>query len=370
MGTSQLRSVCRNDGGGGRRGGGRGLRAAAGWSGAAARLVAPTSTSTSTVGDGAGGEQRGAEVGGAVVAVGGLAGHGRHTTSSSDLRHARPDLPRPQRIALEARQGDGRLAVALERRAAAEHLVEDDAEAVDVGARVDRLALDLLGREVLGRADHEARLGEVGALGRLGDAEVGDLHPAVAGEQHVGRLDVAVDEPGPVGGVERLGDLGGQPGRLPRVDRRRVVEALAQRAPGHQLHHDRLGAVLRAGVVDRDDARVGEAGGGDRLLAEPGDEAVVGGEVGVEQLHRDLAAQDLVGAAPHLGHAAGRDERRRGGSGPPSSRPVLRDARRGRRRAVGGGSGGRHGPTRLTPCLSGGPRLGAGARDQRRRRPR
>ena len=94
---------------------------------------------------------------------------------------------------------------------------------------VDRLALDLLGGHVLGRAHHEARLGEVGVLGRLGDAEVGHLHPPVAGEQDVGRLDVAVDEPGPVGGVERLGDLGGEAGGLPRVDRRRVVEALAQR---------------------------------------------------------------------------------------------------------------------------------------------
>ena len=170
------------------------------------------------------------------------------------------------------------------------------------------LALDLLGRHVLGRAHHEARLGEVGALGGLGDAEVGHLHPAVAGEQHVGRLDVAVHEPRPVGGVERLGHLGGQAGGLPRVDRRRVVDALAQRAPGHQLHHDRLGAGFRAGVVDRHDPRVGEPGGGDRLLPEAGDEAAVGRQVRVEQLHRHLAAQDLVGAPPHLGHPARGDE--------------------------------------------------------------
>ena len=212
---------------------GRRVAAAAGSSGAAARLVAARSTSTSAVGRGAGREQRGAEVGGAVVAVAGLAGHGAAHDVLERLRHARAHLARAQRLALEAGQRDGGFAVALEGRAAAEHLVEDDAEAVDVGAGVDRLALDLLGRHVLGGADHEAGLGEVGALGRLGDAEVGHLHPAVAGEQHVGRLDVAVDEPGPVGGVEGLGHLGGQAGGLPRVDRASGRRGAARRVrPG------------------------------------------------------------------------------------------------------------------------------------------
>ena len=88
-----------------------------------------------------------------------------------------------------------------------------------------------------------------------------------------------------------------------------VVEAIAQRAALDQLHHDRLDPVVGAGVVDRDDAGVGQAGGGHGLLAEPGHEGGVGGEVRVQHLHRHAAAQDLVGALPHLGHAAGRDER-------------------------------------------------------------
>ena len=49
--------------------------------------------------------------------------------------------------------GDGELAVAGEGGAPAEHLVEDDAERVDVGASVLGLALDLLGREILGGAE-------------------------------------------------------------------------------------------------------------------------------------------------------------------------------------------------------------------------
>ena len=114
--------------------------------------------------------------------------------------------------------------------------------------------------------------------------------------------------PGPVGRLERLGDLGREARGLPRVDRRRIVEPLPQRLARHELHHDGLRAGLRAGVVDRHDPRVGEPGGGHRLLAEPQHEAVVGGEVRVEHLHRDLAAQHLVRAPPHLRHAARRDQ--------------------------------------------------------------
>src|SRR5437870_7507021 len=58
-----------------------------------------------------------------------------------------------------------------------------------------RSALGLLGREVRGGAHDRAGLGEV-LLGVTGacDAEVGDLDPAGAVDQHVARLDVARSE--------------------------------------------------------------------------------------------------------------------------------------------------------------------------------
>ena len=72
---------------------------------------------------------------------------------------------------------DRHRAVAGERHDAGEHLVEHDAERVDVGAGVDREALRLLGREVGGGPHDRAGAGEAvaGAVGP-GDAEVGDLH--------------------------------------------------------------------------------------------------------------------------------------------------------------------------------------------------
>ena len=72
---------------------------------------------------------------------------------------------------------------------------------------VDRLAADLLGREVVERADHLAGVGRRAAE-LLGDAEVGQVRVVVLVEQDVGRLHVAVHEPAPVRGVEGAGDLG------------------------------------------------------------------------------------------------------------------------------------------------------------------
>ena len=97
--------------------------------------------------------------------------------------------------------------VGLERDLAGEHLVEDDPERVDVGLRGDLVAERLLGRDVVGRAEHAAGGGQALRLERAGDAEVGDLGAALVVDQDVLRLDVAVDEAVLVRALERPADL-------------------------------------------------------------------------------------------------------------------------------------------------------------------
>ena len=60
------------------------------------------------------------------------------------------------------------------------------------------VALGLLGREVLGRAHDRAGLRHLGGPG-AGDAEVRDLRVPGVVDDHVVRLEVAVDHPVPVG---------------------------------------------------------------------------------------------------------------------------------------------------------------------------
>ena len=92
-----------------------------------------------------------------------------------------------------------------ERRPAGTHRVEHAAQAEQVAPLIDRLAAGLLRRHVLRRAGDDAGLRQAGVVGRAGEAEIGQLHPLDAvGQQDVGRLHVAVNQP--------LGMGGGQPG--------------------------------------------------------------------------------------------------------------------------------------------------------------
>ncbi len=52
-----------------------------------------------------------------------------------------------------------------------------------------------------------------------------------------------------------------------------------------------LGAILLAGVVDRDDGRMIQRGGVLRLAAEPHLERRIAGKIGAKQLDRHIAAE-------------------------------------------------------------------------------
>ena len=87
----------------------------------------------------------------------------------------------------------------LERRPPGEQLEEDDPERVHVALRPDLSAARLLGRHVLGRPDDGARRGQRRVREGPSDAEVRDLGVALAVEEDVRRLQVAVDDPVLVG---------------------------------------------------------------------------------------------------------------------------------------------------------------------------
>src|SRR5437763_7479720 len=155
-------------------------------------------------------------------------------------------------------------------RLAREHLVEDDAERVYVGALVERLARGLFGRDVARRAVCDLR--RVGRLraDEFDDAEVGYLDAVAASDHYVRRLQVAVDyaaarravlvavdEGVRVGdGVENLleeveGALGLDPFGM-------FGDELRERAALDVLHDDEVGLLGDDVVVDFDDAGVVE----------------------------------------------------------------------------------------------------------------
>ena len=252
------------------------------------------------------GEQRLAQVGAGLRAVGRVAGERAVDQVDEPDRQRGPQVAEVGGVALEAGERGVGVGLAEERHAAGEALVQHERERVEVGAAVEAATADLLGRQVLGRAHHHVVAREVVVAGgeTLGDAEVGEQHAAVGRDEDVAGLHVAVDEAGAVRLVERAGDGGadvdGELGAEPLLG----VEQLAQALAVDELHHDGLAAVVHEHVVDGDDVRVAEAGDRDRLAPEALGDHRVGGEVGAQPLDRDLAVEVDVGRDPHLGHAA------------------------------------------------------------------
>ena len=107
--------------------------------------------------------------------------------------------------------------LASERRPAGEHFIEERPEGVDVRRRPDRARLPdhLLGGHVAGRPDPSAAQGQRRLVVKVPrQPEIGDLGRAVGGEQDVGRLQVAVHDPGLVRRLHGLGQRDQERGRL------------------------------------------------------------------------------------------------------------------------------------------------------------
>jgi hypothetical protein len=166
----------------------------------------------------------------------------------------------------------------------------------------------LLGRHVLERPDEDAAIGAGAAVGDLGarDAEVDELHRLFARdhrEEDVGRLEIAVDDPGGVDGVEPLGDLAEEPGD--RADRE---AALARQLRAEVLAveelHDHVGvAAIDAIVVGLHDVRALDVRHGARLALEAHAGVVVAGGDGVDELDGHVAPELAIEGHPERAHA-------------------------------------------------------------------
>ena len=232
--------------------------------------------------------------------------------------------------------------LAAEERLAAQHLEQHDAEHPDVGAADRPPGRRLLRAHVGGRAeDHiraiDAAVMSASSTGRttsrpvtsaaLARPKSSTFTDARRRDLDVGRLEVAMDDPCGVRGLESVGDLPRDRERLvqrktdplrlavaPVPDARsrpasarsvtHAVHQLGERGAIDQLHHDRLGgAVLHA--VDRGDVRVVERSQRLRLAREPASRsAIVANRLG-QDLDRDVAIELRVARAIHLAHAAG-----------------------------------------------------------------
>jgi hypothetical protein len=112
-------------------------------------------------------------------------------------RHARNQLRGSHQFVVDnlPNRLDGRFA--LERGAAGEHLVQDGAEGIDISRRPDvpRMPPGLLRGHVAWRAhDLAGHRVAIVRIGQLGQSEIRDLDDSVERVEHVGRLEITVDD--------------------------------------------------------------------------------------------------------------------------------------------------------------------------------
>ena len=141
----------------------------------------------------------------------------------------------------------------------------------------------------------------------LGQPEVDQLRLLAAleigGEDHVRRLDVAVDHAGRVRRLERPAEPRARCEPRARVEPLLALEHLVERRAAHVLHHQerriadhQVEEARHVAVLDRGD-RLG-------LLLKALAEARVGEQLGLEHLDRDLAPDRQVLGDEHLAHRA------------------------------------------------------------------
>jgi hypothetical protein len=152
---------------------------------------------------------------------------------------------------------------ALERcgRSAGEHLVENEAAGENVASRT----------------------------GVVGQAEIQDLHAAIARDEDILRLQIAVDDAVLVRRRQAEGDLLRAFGSRFRLERA-GLQALAQRPAFEQLRDQVRQAVVRADVVYGEDVGMVQ-----RFEAS---------DVAVENFNGDIAADAGIARAVNLAHAA------------------------------------------------------------------
>ena len=197
-------------------------------------------------------------------------------------------------------------ALALEGRAAGQHLVGDDGEGVDVGGGGEVLAAHLLRGHVAWRAHGEAGHGEAGGVEGAGDAEVGEGGATAGVDDDVAGLDVAVDHALSVGVVEGAGELGDDAAGLGWGEGSALGDDAVEALAFEEAHGDVAAAVGGgADVVDGDDVGMVEASGEACFLVEALAEVGVVGVGGGDGLEGDLALEDAVeGAVDGCGRAA------------------------------------------------------------------
>src|SRR5690606_9987667 len=160
-------------------------------------------------------------------------------------------------------------------RFADQKLVEDGAQAPNIGPLIDVKAAGLLGRHIPGTAHHRSRnrlvILTVGAVLEadhgLGEAEIQDLYDPVTPDHYILGLDIAMDDVFLMRGDQSIRSLLHDPQDAVQVQRF-TLDDLAERSAFDKLGRQKVAEVVLADLVDRDHVRMVQRGDDLCLLPE------------------------------------------------------------------------------------------------------
>ena len=193
-------------------------------------------------------------------------------------RHLSPLVSHPLRRVAEDRRNEICRGLAGEGTLGRGHLVDHDAEREDVAAVIHMVSLQLFGGHVRQCPDRDSRLAlrveRLSRVARLGGShhrrqtEVQYFHNTAFGDEDVGGLDVLMDDPLGMGGLQRIGNLNCQVEDL-RCSQALLGDAVLERSPLQQFQSDERLAHVLTNFVNGADVGMVERGGRACLALEP-----------------------------------------------------------------------------------------------------
>ena len=182
--------------------------------------------------------------------------------------------------------------------------VERESQGVDIGTGITPASGKDLGRGVIRGPGERAGCGDPQLAVEPGRSEIRQPVPAIAVEQDILRLDVAVEDAVAVGGAERGGDVAAESNGLFPRQGATLTHPNVQVRPVDVLHQDEAPRAVFHEVVDRHDVLVGQAANHLDLSTHPLPSHLRRGRRGHQQLQRHLGVQVSVMGEVYDGIAA------------------------------------------------------------------
>lgn len=205
--------------------------------------------------------------------------------------------------------------IAAEGTLSREHFVQDAAESKKIGAAVDLLSPDLLGRHISDRSHHlpfrrvahfrgAFRHGLGFRLQQLGQAEIQDLNRPILGQEQVFRFQVPVNDASLMGDRQSAGNLQGQLDRL-TLGLGTVGHRRAKIGSFEQLRNNVGKTFVRPDIVHGENIGVIQGRGGPRFPLEALQPLRIAGEGAGQNFDRHIAMQTQIPGAINFSHAPG-----------------------------------------------------------------